>query len=121
MSVEDYKKAGKYEALMMIALKCPRNSRNGAHLYYMQNAIVSERNIRTLKDLNSFYKQLDKVKNYLSKALIQLSSRKPFSKSSKLFITFEEMLPLIDNTSDLLIIIENALDISIMLRDYTTE
>ncbi len=110
MSVEDYTRAMKYEYLMRKAFNCQRGSRNGADLCYMQNAMTMERGETFAKQSGSFEKQFEKVKTYISKALIKLAKTNPYFKEAEFFNILNERLKFLNSTSDLMDIVNSALD-----------
>ncbi len=116
MSAEFYTQASRYENLVRIAFNCPRGGRNGADLNFMQNAMTMENGDTFAKHLGSFDKQFDKVKNYTSKALIKLSKTRPFSIEKEFFLDLEDKINFIDTTSQLMDIVNTAMDKVLKLR-----
>ena len=72
MNSEIYQKAFKYEMLIRNAFNCQSGMKNGAHLCFMQNAMTMEEGKTFAKHLDSYQKQFNVVKNYVSKALTKL-------------------------------------------------
>lgn len=110
MSVDEYKKAFSYEMLIRNVYECPRGMKNGADLCFMQNAMTMERGESFAKNLGTFKKQFDNVKNYLAKALIKLSKTRRYSNS---FILFEQQLNNLsyaNTTNELMQIVDTTLD-----------
>lgn len=116
MAIGDYNLAFKYENLIRNAFNCPRGMKNGADLCFMQNAMTMERGENFAKHLGSFQKQFEKVRMYTCKALIKLSKTKPFSSNSILFIELENKANYVDNTSDLMKIVNEAMEKVIELK-----
>ena len=110
MAVDEYRQATRYENLIRNAFNCDRGSRNGADLCYMQNAMTMERGETFAKQLGSFDKQFEKVKNYTSKGLIKLTKTKPFSNESFFFTRLNEKLEYISSTKELMEIVNDSMD-----------
>lgn len=110
MSADEYTRAMKYEMLIRNAFKCPRGSRNGAELSYMQNAMTMEHGETYAKHLGSFEKQFEKVKTYISKALIKLTKTKPYSNESKFFDNLHSRLAYSETTEELMRIVDSRLE-----------
>lgn len=106
----------RYENLIRNAFDCPRGMKNGAEMSLMRNAISMEEGKTHAKHLGSFDKQFEKVKNYTSKALIKLSKTKPFSAEKNLFLELENKINFIGSTSELMAIIDSALERVIELK-----
>jgi acetylglutamate synthase len=117
MSSDDYVIASRYENLVRIAYNCPAGMRNGAHLCFMQNAISMENGETFAKHLGSFEKQFEKVKTYVSKALLKLSKTKPYSTESVFYINLEEQLDNVSRTAHLMSIVDLALNQTIILKN----
>ena len=117
MSAEEYTKGMRYEMLIRNAFDCPSGRRNGAHQSFMQNAMSMERGETFAKHLGSFEKQFDKVKIYISKALLKLSKKKPYSKESDYFIELNDRLDFISSTSELMKIVDFGMDKVIEFRN----
>jgi len=113
---EEYNQATNYEMLIRNAFNCQKGSRNGADLSYMKNAMTMERGETFAKQNGSYEKQFDKVKNYISKALIKLSKTKPYSQNKQHFQSLENSLENSHSTKDLMYVVNNALDRVIELR-----
>ncbi|MCT3924545.1 hypothetical protein HZP94_15145 [Elizabethkingia anophelis] len=109
MGAKDYTEAVKYENLVRIAFNCPRGMRNGADQCFMQNAITMERGETFAKHLGSFQKQFEKVKLYLSKALVKLANKNPFIVERAFFLNLESKVHLSTTTNELMNIIDLAL------------
>lgn len=109
MAKEDYTQAFTYENLVRNAFNCARGMKNGADLCFMQNAMTMERGETFAKSLGSFEKQFEKVKIYTCKALIKLSKTKPFSLNSDFFIELENKANYVNNTSELMQIVNEAM------------
>lgn len=116
MNTEFYRQATKYENLIRIAFDCPRGMRNGADLCFMQNAMTMENGDTYAKHLGSFEKQFEKVKQYISKALIKLSKTKPFSVEKELFLNLESELVYLNSTSQLMYVVDQAFEKVLELR-----
>ncbi|MCB9426944.1 MAG: hypothetical protein H6584_07965 [Flavobacteriales bacterium] len=116
MAIDDYKQAMRYENLIRNAYNCQTGNRNGAHLSFMQNAMTMERGESNTKHLGSFKKQFEKVKTYISKALIKLSKTKPYSKESIFFNGLNHELEYSNSTKDLMEIVNTGLDKIIELK-----
>ena len=110
MSANEYRKAMRYEMFIRNAFNCQQGSRNGAELSYMQNAMTMERGETYAKHLGSFEKQFDKVKTYISKALIKITKTKPFSTESVFFGDLHQQLEYADTTGELMRIVDLGLD-----------
>ena len=117
MNAEFYTQASRYENLVRIAFNCPKGARNGADLNFMQNAMTMENGDTFAKHLGSFDKQFDKVKNYTSKALIKLSKTKPFSIEKEFFLDLEGKISFTGTTSQLMNIVNKAIDKVLELRN----
>lgn len=117
MSVTEYTKATKYEYLIRHAFNCPRGSKNGAELSYMQNAMTMERGETFAKHLGSYKKQFEKVKIYISKALLKLATTKPYSNEPNFFNSLYNELEYQSSTDGLMKIVETALEKVIALKD----
>lgn len=116
MSTQDYIRATRYEHLVRNAFNCDRGSRNGADLSYMQNAMTMERGETYAKHLGTFEKQFEKVKSYVSKALIKLSKTNPYKRESLFFLQLEQGIEDCYSTSQLLKIVDDAMDRVIELK-----
>ena len=110
MDGNDYARCSRYESLIRNAFNCERGSKNGADMQFMRNVTSMERGETFAKHLGSFEKQFDKVKNYVSKALIKLSKTNPYKKESEYFIDLEKNIKFCNYSSDLLNIIDEAMD-----------
>lgn len=110
MSKDEYINATKYEMLIRNAFNCPRGSKNGAELSLMQNAMTMERGETFAKHLGSFEKQFEKVKTYISKALIKLTKTKPFLIEADFFSNLLQQLEYSSSTNELMAIVNNALE-----------
>ena len=117
MSGAEYTEAMSYEMLIRNAFNCPRGTRNGADLSYMKNAMTMERGETSAKHLGSYEKQLEKVKTHISKALVKLAKTKPYSKEMDFFNNLNEELENLNSTSRIMVIVNNALEKVIELRD----
>lgn len=117
MSSTEYIEAMNYEILIWNAFNCPHGNKNGADLNYMKNAMTMERGETYAKHLGSYEKQLEKVKSYISKALIKLSKTKPYSKEEFFFNNLNEELAYLTSTSKLMIIVNSALEKVIELKN----
>lgn len=117
MSGDEYAIAITYEMLIRNAFNCPRGAKNGADLSYMKNVMTMERGETFAKHLGTCEKQLQKVKNYLSKALIKLAKTKPYSKEMQYFYNLNEELENLNSTSRIVMLVNNALEKVIELRD----
>lgn len=104
-----------YETLIRRAFNCPRQSKHGAQKEIMRNAIWAEQGVK-IKNIGSRQKQLADIKKYLSKALIKLSKTKPYSKSSALFIVLDKALLDCNHSSELMVIVNTALEEAIKLN-----
>ncbi|MCL1651717.1 hypothetical protein M2T28_03790 [Elizabethkingia miricola] len=109
MGVKDYTEATKYENLVRIAFNCQRGVRNGADQCFMQNAITMERGETYAKHLGSFQKQFEKVKLYLSKALVKLTNKRPFIVEKSFFLHLESKVYSSTTTDELMDIVDLAL------------
>lgn len=116
MSAEDYIRATKYENLIRNAFNCPRGPSHGADLAYMQNAMTMERGEKFAKHLGTFEKQFEKVKKYVSKALIKLSKTNTYKKEGYFFLKLEQNAEQCSSTEQLLEIVDTALDKVIELK-----
>lgn len=110
MASQDYLKASRYENLIRNAFNCSTGMKNGAHLCFMQNAITMERGETFAKHLGTFDNQFEKVKNYISKALIKLSKTKPYSINSEFFIDFNNEISDVSTTEELMEIVDKSLN-----------
>lgn len=110
MSAHEYTQAMRYEMLIRNAFNCKRGSRNGADLSYMQNAMTMERGETFAKNLGTFEKQFEKIKNYTSKGLVKLTKTDPFSKELDFFTRLNEKLEYISSTKELMDVVNNAMD-----------
>lgn len=109
MEAKDYTEAVKYENLVRMAFNCPRGMRNGADQCFMKNAITMERGETYAKHLGSFQKQFEKVKLYLSKALIKLANKRPFILEKPFFLNLESKVHSSTTTDELINIVDSAL------------
>lgn len=105
-----YSQAFKYEMLIRIFVNCNRGARNGAVLRYLRNAMSMEVGETHAQYLGLFEKQFNKVKTYVSKALIKLSNTKKFSNSSDYFNNLNSNLEYCNSTQELMLIVDNALN-----------
>lgn len=103
----------RYENLIRIAFNCGSGMIHGAHKSLMRNAIWEEQGQSFVKGVNL----LEDVKQHISQALLKLAKTKPYSLSSLFFTELEGMLPNADDTSQLMFIVEHALDEVVKLRD----
>lgn len=110
MEKEDYNQAFVYENMVRIAYNCERGMKNGADLCFMQNAMTMERGETFAKHLGPFAKQFEKVKTYTRKALNKLSKTKPYSLSSNFFISLENEVKDVNDTSSLIEIVNQAME-----------
>ncbi|WP_055436640.1 hypothetical protein [Lacinutrix algicola] len=110
MSKDEYTKSMRYEMLVRNAYNCQRGMRNGADLCFMQNAMTMERGETFAKHLGSFEKQFEKVKTYISKALLKASKTKPFSNESDFFASLNSELENLSTTAELMNIVNLGLD-----------
>ena len=116
MSADDYTRAMRYEMLVRNAYDCPSGMRNGAHLSFMRNAMTMERGETYAKHLGSFDKQFNKVKTYLSKALIKLTKTKPYSKEKDFFADLNNQVEQSNSTDRLMDIVNSGIDKIIEIR-----
>tara|TARA_R110000751_G_scaffold298553_2_gene408631 strand:- start:1633 stop:1989 length:357 start_codon:yes stop_codon:yes gene_type:complete len=116
MAADEYIQATRYENLIRNAFNCQRGSRNGADESYMQNAMTMERGETFAKHLGSFSKQFEKVKNYISKALVKLSKTKPYSTESEFFNEMNAKLEYSNSTQDLMEIVNLSLEKVVELK-----
>jgi len=84
--------------------------KNGADLSFMQNAITMEEGKTYAKHLGSFEKQFEKVKNYITKALVKLAKTKPYSTEEVFFNILKNQIEFSDTTSELVDIINISVD-----------
>lgn len=102
MSAETYTKAFSYEMLIRKAFNCPSGMKNGAHLSFMQNAMTMESGKSFAKHLGTYEQQLNKVTEYLEKAIQKLSENIKYSKSFDFFETQLNSLKNSDSTEQLM-------------------
>jgi hypothetical protein len=117
MSANEYTQAMSYEMLIRNAFNCERGTRHGAELSYMQNAMTMEQGKSYAKHLGSFEKQFEKVKGYISKALIKLSSTRKYKQEQGLFLSLNDRLEHSTSTTQLMEIVNAALEKIIEIRD----
>lgn len=117
MSVENYARAMQYELLIRKAFDCPSGARNGAHLSFMQNVMDMEQGQTYAKQAGSYKKQYEKVLKYLSKALVKLSKKKPYSNDADFFLSLNHQANFAGSTKYLMIIVDNALE---KVKEYKT-
>jgi len=110
MNTSTYTDAAMYELLVVAAFDCLPGMKHGAHLCFMDNAMSMERGETAAKYLGSFEKQLKEVKKYLSKALIKLTQKKPYSTESEFFKGLESQVESSGTTNELMKIVNLALD-----------
>lgn len=106
----------RYESLICNAFKCRPGGRHGARKGLMKNLMKTEQGAK-IKGIGSHKKQLEDIKKYLSKALIKLSKTKPYSKSSGFFTTLDMLLSRCNHSSELMVIVNHAMERVIILRD----
>ena len=116
MSVNNYTEAMNYEMLIRNAFNCQRGTRNGADLCYMKNVMTMENGETSAKHLGSYEKQFEKVKIYISKALLKLAKTKPYSKEVDFFNNHIEKLDYSCSTNSLMEIVNIALEKVIELK-----
>lgn len=116
MSGKEYTEAMNYEMLIRNVFDCPRGTRNGADLCYMKNAMTMERGETFAKHLGTYEKQFEKVKTYISKALLKLNNTKPYSKEVNFFLKLNEEVQYSRSTEKLMEIVNVALGKVIELK-----
>jgi len=107
-SVYAYTSSFSYEIFICTAHNCERGMRYGADSSFMKNAMTMERGKTSARHLGSFQKQFEKVKNYISKALLKLSKRKPFSAEAAFFTALNDELAFATSTKTLIDIISRG-------------
>lgn len=116
-NIYDYHNATKYETLVRHAYNSRAIRRNGAHQSFLLIAIRAEHNIKCVKTLKKYQKELETVKRYLSKALLKLARTAPYSSESEFFFKLEDLVCYCNDTFSLIMVIKNALDKVIIIRD----
>lgn len=116
MAVNNYTEAMNYEMLIRNAFNCQRGTRNGADLCYMKNVMTMENGESFAKHLGSYEKQYEKVKIYISKALLKLTKTKPYSQEIDFFNNLIEKLKYSRSTNSLMEIVNIALEKVIELK-----
>lgn len=117
MTSKEYTEASNYEMLIRNAHNCHRGHKNGADLNYMKNLMSMERGETFAKHLGTYDKQMDKVKLYISRALVKLSQTKPYSKEEHFFAGLGEELNNLNSTAGLMVIVNSALERVIELKN----
>lgn len=97
-----------YENFIRIAHNCKPGMRYGANSSLMENPMTMEQGKTYASHLGSFEKQFEKVKNYISKALLKLSKRKPFSAEAAFFTALNDELAFATSTKTLIDIISRG-------------
>lgn len=116
MSGKEYTEAMNYEMLIRNVFDCPRGTRNGADLSYMKNVMTMERGETFAKHLGTYEKQFDKVKTYISKALLKLNKTKPYCSEIDFFNKLNEELQYSRSTKKLMEIVNITLEKMIELK-----
>lgn len=107
-SKENYLKASKYEWFMKKVYGSSTTHKNKVHLSNLKNVLDLESGFTFSKHLGSHEKQFDKVKNYVSKALIKVSKDAKYKQDTDLFLMLNDKIDYCGSGEDLLLIIMRA-------------
>ena len=118
MKKDYYAEGIRYERLIRIAYNFKPSKGNGADKGFMRNAIWAENGASYVKHLGSYEKQLEKVKVFISKALIKLSNTKPYNNAGEYFLWLNSKVKNAYSTEELLYVIDKATDKAIELKEF---
>lgn len=107
-SKENYAKAWEYEWFMTKVYGNSITHKTKVHLTNLKNVLDIESGLTNSKHLGSHEKQFNKVKNYISKALIKVSKTAKYKQDSDLFLILNDKIDYCDSGDDLLLIIMRA-------------
>lgn len=107
-SKDNYIKASEYEWFMKKVYGSSTTHKTKVNLSNLKNVLDLESGFTFSKHLGSHEKQFDKVKNYVSKALIKVSKTSKYKQSVDLFLMLNDKIDYCGSGDDLLLIIMRA-------------
>lgn len=107
-SKDNYLKASEYEWFMKKVYDSSTTHKTKVHLNNLKNVLDLESGFTHSKHLGSHEKQFDKVKNYISKALIKVSKTAKYKQNADLFLMLNDKIDYCGSSDDLLLIIMRA-------------
>lgn len=104
----NYDKSWEYEWFMKKVYGGNAIHKNKVHQSNLKNLLDIESGTTYSKHLGSQEKQFNKIKNYISKALIKVSKTAKYKQNADLYLVLNDKLDFCSTGDDLLSIIEQA-------------
>jgi len=105
---ENYLKASNYEWFMAKVYGYGPTHKSKVHLSNLKNVLDLESGFTYSKHLGTHEKQLKKVKDYVSKALIKISKTSPYKQNADAYLSLNDQIDFCSSGDELLAIIINA-------------
>lgn len=105
-TTDSYTKGMSYENFIRRAFQCDNGSKHGAQVSFVRNLIDTENQEAWVKQLPKFEKQLEKVKDYLTKAIEKYLKRNPSPNEKVSLLALNEEVKTAYTSSQIVSIVE---------------